>query len=453
VLFRFQVGYTVDQGMGFPRDPGQPEFTFEGTRATRLYTLGDAVVGTNGILQPSLSTYFAARFQFDQDGPASPGVVPSVYDATERGGALLIRSAYAQLDRMGPRWLRPLFLRAGRQFRHGPAIAHFDGISAAYDTRPLAVSMFYGRRVSLYGPGSDPFGIGEHDPGYLGGASAQIRFRSFARVPVVVGAEVFQFDDVRLVEAQLRLDLTPSVAISALARTRASELAHTRAGMRARLGHTTTLSIDFDERRDEWIYDYVVDGTLRDENDPRRYLGFGPVVRRSRLSARFGTAFLGNFDVLLFGTWAREHDQDVSSSFAPTYVELGGAAEARFLASLSANVELRARTYEREPLAGANPFVDDAAFGERGFRELMTTIRYSAGMRRFSAEVSGFARIYDLRITGRTDVRAGGHMRIEGWFTRRFRFMGEYELVGVRSPVATDLEGLQSLRLLAEASF
>jgi hypothetical protein len=278
-------------------------------------------------------------------------------------------------------------------------------------------------------------------------------------VPLTISGEIFRFENDRYVEAEARVDIGTTL-VTAGVRTRNSDFAHSRIGARLRLGRTTTLHVEIDERRDSWFYDYVMaEPQLGGDSEDRVWLRLGPILTRRRASARFGTVLLGNFDVLLFGTAAIENDDDEThSSFLPTYYEAGAAVEARFRHSTSAGVELRTRRYVRadpEPGADADD-PDHGAWGEESFREGVATVRYAAGARRFSFEAAGVLRVYETQTVdgiGWTDLRSGTRFRIEAWAAKRFRVLGEYEVVSVRTRGAPDLEGVQSLRLMGEAAF
>ena len=115
----------------------------------RTYGFGDAIIGSRGLLRSSLTTYFAAQFRFDSSTPRTQLPVPSVYDADV--DRVHIRSAYAEVDQLfDVPALRPVYARAGRQFRYGPAIAHFDGLTAGYDGRGVHLGAYAGRRVSQW---------------------------------------------------------------------------------------------------------------------------------------------------------------------------------------------------------------------------------------------------------------------------------------------------------------
>src|SRR5262249_55854369 len=133
VHYRLNVGYGADSA----RATGLSAINgFESKRTLfRNYMFGDAAFGAHGLPVASLDTYFAASYYYDFLGKDPNSPFTTIYDRQDQDGrALLIRSAYAELD-PASQGETPLFLRAGRQFRLGAGIAHFDGVSIGYDNR------------------------------------------------------------------------------------------------------------------------------------------------------------------------------------------------------------------------------------------------------------------------------------------------------------------------------
>ncbi len=448
LVFKFNLGYAVEQG-----EPLQGNPLPAGVRGTRVSNYGDVAVGTKGLAWAPLATYLAAHFFVDTDGAATMAAVPSVFDAAQDGRALLVRSAWAQLSGVGPAWLAPLTVRAGRQFRYGVAIAHFDGVSGEYATPLVELSGFFGRRVALYGAGSDPFALGKGSAGSIGGAAIKLRP---PKVPLALGVDYLGFDadDHLVVSAQL--DVARDGWVRASARVRNGLLAEARAEARARFGKTTTLALELDDRlRDDWMYDFVVTGQLAGQDDPRRWLNLGPTASRLQASLRAGTVLFDNWDVLVTASAGIPHGQD--SSFAPRYVEIGAAILTRFPYGIEAGIEARMRESQRIDVEGATlPLQDVGALGERSFIDGSMTLRWSLGARRFSAEIAAFARRWGQQPLGSdavADVAAGGRLGVVGWAAGKVQLRGEYEVAGIPDRTAAQLSGLQTLRVLLEATF
>jgi hypothetical protein len=452
VIFRLQLGYGVDQGEPYLEPQIDPAI-----RLTRLYTYGDVVAGTTGVLHRSLSSYLGAKFYFDQEGAATYAAIPSVYDRTGIGGAVLIRSAYVDATDFGPRWLRPLTVRAGRQYRYGLAVAHFDGLTLGYATKPFEAIVFAGRRVALYGPGSDPFLLGKEDPGTLTGMSLRLRLRHLKKgVPLALGVDLLGTGDgTGHIEPSIDVDLG-NTTFGGRLRLRGGRFASWRTTLRTRLGATTTVLADVASRlKDDWLYDLVLAGLV--PADER--LGLGRVrlglAERLRATVRAGTLLFGSWDLLLQGALGVEHDQESSSSFLPSYGELGAGVVARFPYGLSAGVEGRARVYARQGQE-VPELPDTGALGETSFQELVGTVRFDLGVRRFSTELEVYGRRYGQREVGdvpTSDLLAGGRFRLEGWMGPGLRISGEYEVTLDPGRLEPYLTGFQSLRVVGEASF
>jgi hypothetical protein len=453
VIFKFQLGYAVDQGRELAGVPLPAD-----VRKTRIAYLGDLVLGTSGLLRPSLATYLATHFYFDQSGTAAFQALPEVYDAFPDGQAILVRSAWAQLDGLFKGTLKPLWLRAGRQWRwgQGAAAVRFDGLALGWDSEPIRASLWAGRRVALFSL-EDRFGLGG-DAGVVSGASLRLRLSKLVGIPLALAGETMRWDDEAHVTLGLEADVPGNVDAGARVRVSNGEVAQLAGTFRARLSKVSTIQVEVDERLSgDWTYDYVVsrdDTTGR--NDSR--LHFGAPIPRLRASVHGGTVLFGNWDLLLSGAFVWEHDADRESSFQPTYLEGGAGVSARFFGGLSAGVEVRLRRFYRELMSNV-PLDDVGALGETAAREGYARLRYSLGVKRFTGEVVAFARqiLVDRAFgEGERYLTTGAQFRIEGWVTPRVRLVAEYELAGEPGEELqrfVNLRGLQSLRVLAEATF
>src|SRR5262249_38336321 len=219
---------------------------------------------------------------------------------------------------------------------------------------------------------------------------------------------------------------------------------------------TTTLAVELDDPpRDDWMYHFVLTGRLTGQDDPPRWPNIGRTVSRLQVSVRGGTVLFDNWDVLVTASAGIPHGGD--SSFAPRYVELGAALLARFPFGIEAGVEARIRESHRIDVQGTTiPLADVGALGERSFIEGSTTLRWSLGARRFSAEIAAFARRWGQEPLGAepvADVAAGGRFGVVGWAAGKVQLRGEYEVAGIPDRTSEQLTGLQTLRVLLEATF
>ena len=345
LIFRFNLGFGIDGGQPSGRKLLSGGALDESADYARLrsYTFGDLVLGTRGMLFPSLSSYFAGEFRFDQDVAQRTQAVPSVAysDVTDE---VLIRSAYAESQGfLHSSWLRPIYLRAGRQFKYGVTVAHFDGLTIGYDTRPVSASLWVGSRVSLYGFGQNPTGPqGE----FLGG-SARVDLSELSRVPLVFTADALRYGDFDHQEIGVAYRWKPDVMVRGSVRRLDSEVARQTLAVWARLSEVTTLTAEIDNRTaDDWIYDLIVMRPPQDRADARNYLNLGRPLPRVQLDVRAGTVILRNLDVLLRAAAAIEHDEDdLDAPFSPSYLEAGAALEVRLRRNLRLGSTFLARRY------------------------------------------------------------------------------------------------------------
>lgn len=470
VVFHFQLGQDLEQGQlsGQPMGSGQP--LPADNRNTRFFTIGDLALGSHGLPFTPLSTYLAAHFRFDQDGSPTTSSAPSVYDAAPQSSALLVRSAYAELGDVAEGWLAPLRVRAGRQFRYGMGVAHFDGVSAWYELPSVSASAFLGRRVSLFHEDLLAQGLAPGAPaplnGSIAGISVDVRLARHGDAALVVGTEVMRWDGHDFGQGTLRLQLTSDAALSSYIRLGDGRLARWGAGVRARLSRTTTFSLDGEHRlADDWAYDLVV--RARNPSDAG-FLFLGPAVPELRLAGRAGTVLLDNLDLLLSVAGALPVG-GVASPWAAPYAEVGVAVDGRLASGLSLALSLRARGYFRpRPDAEAAEvlrFGDVASTGERAIYDGGVRIRYAAGRKRFAAEFELFFREVSDRHIERPintrlpyervkvfDPQGGTRFRVESWIGSRARVLAEYEVSSAPAEI-TEFLGLQSLRLVGEVSF
>ena len=470
VIFRFDLGFGIDAGepSGQPRLDGSPLDSQDDYARLRSYGYGDLEVGTRGLLVPSLATYMAAEFRFNQSLVQPSSAVPSVYDNDRQVDSVLIHSGYAEADHFFQRpWLRPLYLRAGRQYTYGIAVAHFDGVTIGYDTPPVSLSLWTGRRVSLYGPAR---GFADQHLPTITGASARVDLYELRRIPVVLTGSSLDSEGIHHTEVGLALHWNKNVLISASARRLGSSLARAGLSLWARLSPVTTFNIDLDNRTSsDWVYDLVVLRTTPAPGEPRAYLNLGPPLPRAQIDVRAGTVLLDNFDVLVRGAAALEHaGGDEDAPFSPTYLEAGAALEVRLRRNLRLGSSFTARGYRRPTITTPQmdqPGVPDALpqlgaqVGERSFYEGGLGVHYSMGARRFNASAELYARMYRRQtpyqpdVVEPRDVHSGGRFSVEGWAAKRLRVKAEYDVSISAIQVAPELRGVKSLRILAEGTF
>lgn len=476
-VFRFNIGFGLDGGEpsgeallnGSPLDETVTGSGDEATYARmRVYSFGDAVVGSRGIVAPSLSTYLGASFRFDQEFGRPSTAVPSVQDG-EGANDIVVRSGYAEIQ--GPldaTWLEPLFVRAGRQYHYGPAVAHFDGLTLGYDTPALSVSGFVGQGVDVLG-----FSHGDliEDQGALAGLSVRVDLFELGRGPLVLSGNLLAYNGHDHADGSVAYRWNRDISLQAGARSVDGAAARQYLRVRARISEVTLVAVDVDNRsRGDWMYDVLAIEPAQ-PTDPRRFLNLGSPLPRTYVGVRAGTVLLDNIDLLVRGGAAIEHaDADEpASTYAASYAEAGAALEVRVRRTLVLGASALARSYGRDEQAGpdedaldptdneiAGPLdLDTGHLGERSFFEGGGTARFTLGARRFGAGVEVYMRYYDTPplhaelALERADVRGGGRFEVEGWAGERLRLKAEYDVSTalVRAP---ELSGVKSLRVLLE---
>ena len=363
-MFFAILGFGVDGGQpardaalssGAPLDDDGPGASYN---PLRIYSFGDAVIGSRGLPIPSLSSYFAASWRLAHYGPPVTGPVPTVYDGFGGGSGVFVRSGYGEIhDAFRHPLLRPLYVRLGRQFHEGPAIAHFDGATVGYDSPRLRFDAFSGQRVSLYGVHRGAQGL---EP-LMAGGQLRVSLLRGRRTPVTLSARGLVFDGARHLDVSASVGLGRRVQLLARVRSRGDAIVREHLSVRARLSKVTTLRLAVEDRRaSDWVYDLVVAAPSYDDDDPRRYLSFGTPLPRTMLSLRAGTVVADNLDVLLRAAAALERrgDQPGNSLFAG-YLEGGAAIEGRIRRRLRLGTSVLARRYRRDEPPAELPVTGD----------------------------------------------------------------------------------------------
>jgi hypothetical protein len=295
-----------------------------------------------------------------------------------------------------------------------------------------------------------------------------VRLLRVGEAPLLFGGEAWWFDGQRFSQGTLRLQLTPAIDVSTVARWQEDGLSRWGARLDARLGRTTLVVFDAEHRlRDDWIYDFIV----RRSDDPlAAYLHLGEQLPELRLGARAGTVVLDNIDLLVsFAVATPLADQ---TAWTTPWLEAAVAVDGRLTSPLSLGLSLRARRHLRANLQiplFPDPYIDAAASGERGVYESGARVRYALGRQRFAAEAEVFLRYSSSAhvdmppgavatsggpwvLTESSDLFGGTRLRIEAWLGPRVRLSGEYEVTSVPDEVG-ELVGLQRLRVVGEVSF
>lgn len=465
VVFRFNLGLGLDGGKnsGGPLLSGSrlDSSTYE---QLRIYSFGDAAIGTHDLGFTGLNTYLAGHFQSNRNSSERSWALPSIYDANFTQP--LIRSAYGEVDQLFSHpLLKPLHLRAGRSYQYGISPLHFDGITVGYDTPTIKLSFFGGQRVNLYLLDSGTL----EDESTTSGASVRIDLFEWRRWPLVFFANNVNLDGQKHYRAGIALRWNQDMLLSSSLRYIDSDIASSNFSLRARISDVTTVNLALSNRtRSDWSYGMLQVRTPDNFDDSRRYLDLGSVLPKTTISARYGTVLLRNLDILLRASGAidrRDKDEDLASSFRASYVEGGGGIEVHARRSLRLGLAASARRYFLQDITTMNGISDIAdplpastgSIGVSSFLEGGTNFVYSPGAREFSASAEFYGRRYEYQSpfldSKQQDWRSGARFSLEGWTFNQVRIKTEYDLSFGDITFAPELDGLKSLRVLMEGSF
>ena len=252
VIFRFNLGMGLDSGLpsGAPMlsDSGLAEI--EDYEQTRAYAFADTVVGTKGVGIAGLNTYLAAHFRFNEDFSNTSTALPSVYDKDLQRP--LVRSAYAEAqDLFEQKYLKPIYIRAGRSYHYGLSVMQYDGFKIGYDSPLLKLSFLAGRRSGLYGLNKDVFSAEAGDA--VGAADIRADFYEWKGWPVVAFASTLNFDDHQHNKGGFALRWNRDILLTSSLRQIDGKVARTDFQLRARISKVTTVNVQVNNRhRPDW---------------------------------------------------------------------------------------------------------------------------------------------------------------------------------------------------------
>tara|TARA_R110002096_G_scaffold292224_1_gene486487 strand:- start:25354 stop:27072 length:1719 start_codon:yes stop_codon:yes gene_type:complete len=469
LTLRFNLGMGLDGGQpsGRTRLSGAQLDEQEDYERLRIYSFGDAVLGSRGLGMEGLNSYLAAHFRYNQSISKNSTALPSLYD--RQFSQPVVRSAYVEVDdAFEHTLLKPVHVRAGRSFQYGIAPFQFDGVTLGYDTAGLRLSVFGGQRSSLVGLGNENY----RSSGNAIGWRARADLYELRRWPLVLSTDALRFNAQNHVRGGLALRWNRDVLIGASLRTLDGSMARSSLSVAARLSEVTTVNLQVHRRTSsDWSFGLgqVSPGSADDTgSDPRRYLDLGPVLPRTHLSLRYGTVLLRNIDLLLRGGGAvdgRDSKTQEASSFSSSYAEGGAALEVHIRRAMRVGAAVTGRRYflGDEKLTGGVPGVADplplstAATGVGSFWEGGFNLVYSPGARLFRGSAEFYSRRYGLRSEyleqSLTAFRSGGRFSVEGWVGKRIRLKAEYDVTFGPLLMAPELRGLKTLRMLLEGTF
>ena len=500
ISVRLNLGYVVD-GTALTGKTNLNQQTVQPWEFAllRAYALGEGYFSSRGVLFPSLSTYFATRFQittptrsYNPDDPAQPVTVPPpIANWFDRSG-FEPRAYWAEVqDFLPDKRLAPVRVRAGDIYVYGPWVMHMYGAVGAWEGKLFRATAYGGSRVPDYTLA--PTDTSKNRAGIFG-SSARVDLTALKNpIPFAAELQLMRFTSVGSGDqdaaghALLQIDWRPRKDIALIARARQIDgaLANEALQLRVRYRQVTNLVFDVQQHEaNDWRWDPSVGST--DPLAAKRWLDLGPNVPRLLFSARAGTLIKENVDLLVRGAAAHEIQGAQQTTWNANYVELGSALEVR----LRRTIALGLNELWRQTSRGAtpdkqipdipnqiDPLIPQSStdLGERSFTELGATLRLSLGARRFSflIEIYGRRTRYALdycnalREDGTIDpncmsdvdtgimsfdYRGGGRATLDAWIGKNLRLFATYD-VSSRLDIAREISGFKSLRLMLEGVY
>ncbi len=481
VIFKTNVGYGLDTSQlsgnvaktGFA--PGDVVDSQGNAYAdNRHYLLGDAIIGTRGVLMPSLNSYFLSRFQLDAGGGQFTAM-NFVYDSGE-SQPLLIRAGYAELDGLGGEKggvLDSIYLRAGRQYRYGSNrfMANFDGITAAYDHRMAEVSAFFGQRVSLFF---------NDDPGLLAGAAIKLRGQEILGYPADLNVDVMKyspggedgagggFNAPLFIEANGRARVAENTRLYVRGRfiddgsggDNASGVGRVGGQIRQSFGDDLIVIADVEKKFNRELgFDYVGASPIDVVNVGQQLgLAIGTPQNSTLVGARANYQLTRNFEGYAFYRNRLVKNAEDADAFSRPFQEFGLAGSALVGRRLTTTGQYKFRVHDLDAsanVAGSN-FDDTSGTGTKQLHELSGEARYNFGKKKASAAFGGYMRMMSIESPYAAldnDGRGGVRFDVGYWPTSLIRLRTTGEVAQPSQSISADIDAMVSLRVLMEASF
>jgi len=476
ILFKTNVGYGLDVSRlsgnvaqtGFA--PGEVQDAQGNAYAdNRQYLLGDAIVGTRGVLMPSLNSYFLSRFQFDAGGGQFTAL-NHVYDGND-SQPLLIRAGYAELEGLGGEKggvLDSIYIRAGRQYRYGANrfVTNFDGVTAAYDHRMAEVSAFFGQRVSLFF---------NDDPGLLAGAGIKLHGDEIVGYPVDLNVDYMRYDAggdnanaPQFIEANSRARVAQNTRLYLRGRyindgsggDNSSGLGRLGGQIRQSFGDDLITILDVEKNfARELAFDYIGASPIDVINVGQELgLAIGTPQNSTLIGLRANYQLTRNFEGYAFYRNRLVKNQEDADAFSRPFQEIGLAGSALIGQRLTATGQYKYRLHNLDGSANVagSVFDDTSGSGIKKVHEASGEARYNFGKKKASAAFGGYVRLMDIQTPYAfldNDGRGGVRFDVGYWPTSLIRLRTTGELAQPSQTMSADIDTMISLRVLMEASF
>jgi hypothetical protein len=288
VIVDFEIAFNpVFAGLSGRTDPFGNTPTGDTYEDSNLFLEGNAALGTNGILWPTLNVFALGSGIFDLRGaPDTPAVHPSnAYRYTD-ARALFLHLAYAELEGITEDgFLGDLHFRAGRQFHFSRVGITFDGATLGYDGENAQATFRIGTRSAV-------FDRTQGDSRFLRGGlfvGGDLGWHFGADFPLSIEAEVMHYrrnlelftrDDriepgvsetsQRTTIGDLRIEYAPTtnLILGVTAEFAFPAISHVRAGAQFSLGEVGFL-VDFDQKIGRDLFYDLAGGVGIDRFDRR----------------------------------------------------------------------------------------------------------------------------------------------------------------------------------------
>lgn len=357
--------------------------------------------GTRGYLSDRVNTHFAFRYAQDVSTVASGAPAQNLIETFAGNRELQLLNASIEITaRPTDGILAGTSLQLGRQDVYGAEVASLDGARITLNKPSYEVTLFGGRRFSLF---ADP------DQRAIGGANLLLRLNPETSVEI---ATLWYIKGTNRIT--LRRRLGPHwIASTYLRSYGGSPVDFSAQALYASAGGKTSLRASFFEKltNNDYDYDYTEAARNLDPNNPLSRLYLGPIAQYSQFSLDARRSLLKRFRMGA-AVWIRRlNNANDQGPFDTSFEDYRANAQIYPGRKLELDIDYHQRNSDRLSPLTATTFDDLQAVGETSVKDLSLGIR--RGFQEGRLSLNGG--VYYRRISMQDSFLVNNNVHQSGW--------------------------------------
>lgn len=347
--------------------------------ANRVYELLN--FGTRGWLSPRLDSNFTIRYQQDLTPVNSASPALNLLNTFPRNRRFELLDASVDIH-----GLAGTNLRVGRQYVYGAELAAFDGASLSFEHSRYSMTLYGGRRFSLYG---DPVQRA------IGGGNVRVRFNDSSSL---------EYDALFYVRASQSLTYRKKLRRDWFLTTYLRTVGSSPVDFSSQLlylsssGKTTARLAFFQKLSNkDFFYDYTAAARDLAPHNPIPRLNLGPISPYTQVAMDAHRAIVPRLRVggLL---WIRRlNDSSDQSAFNTSFEDWRMNAQVFAIRKTEVDAEFHQHNSHRGSPSGAVLFDDISRSGETRIQDVTAELRRAFADGRLTLSAGGFYRRLDLQ--------------------------------------------------------